>query len=383
MPKVIWRFVVKALAVRPWVNFGVVPILCAHTATLPLARSKDVADESASMITTRFVFGGRDTAAFVVATIVLCIFECACLWWIPRTTCALKWKPTLVPAIALLLQVVSAFNCIVCGACVFLVFSQGYPSSNTAGIAGSAYYRNVETYSEHAWMLMLMAACRIAYRMTVRTTAENQDVHRHDDDVDDDNDDGEKAGRVQKVAKKVGTVVLFCGAYAAFCISLAMTGAKENVVMNTWVTPEQRVSQWIMFLLLYASAAGWADARYMDGSRPLARVLRPPSLHGASQEGTGPSPWWWWEPIVRAFAIGMAMLAFRLHDGDAEVDFTEQSRAGNTLDFFSLRRWGSMRHASGTSSHAQRMLQGMVQIWMALLVGLWFSECMRLLRKVR
>lgn len=327
---------------RGWAHFGAVPLLVGHVASLPYAVSKDANPEP-------------QTAWFVIAALAAAALDAAArAAWLPgAASIPLKKSGALL----------CAANCLLASTCLFMVFCQGYPSTSerSSSLGASDFYQNVVSYAEHAYMLVLMAVCRIVAAVTRN---EEKGIMRQDN-------------KSRQGWLEPGLNGACIAMFVVSCVALLATGGDENLVMNTWVVgAEQWWMHWLLFGILLASYYLWDDTAEEGGDDD--------DGHGSDDDDALLKRWI--DPACRLLAVVVACVAFHVHMMPSSSEKVRQARF-NAIDYFSLRRLGSLRDfftVADVETWWIVLLRGFtVQLWIALVAGRWFAECMQQICEVR
>ena len=258
----------------------------------------------------------------------------------------------------------------VCSTCVFLLFCQGYPSSDRQ--SGSSNYRTRQIYAEHAYTLSLLALCRLLASALgrqpcgptgSRSRPPNPPRHRHYLDL--------FLGGASAIV-----FVLMCST-----LSLPTAGSSQTVRQSP-VALDQAWMQWLLFLLLLLTYAvpSSSSSSYCAGER----------ASGGGPIGAAAERSLQWsrvvEALLRALVLGIGCMAFQLslYQPSPLQRQQQEMHASAHIDFQPIRRWGSMLHATAATAASQEgwytwwgivsaTLRLLIQIWAALHVARWFA----------
>ena len=225
---------------------------------------------------------------------------------------------------------------------------QGSPSNQRQ--AGSASYMALQSYSEHAYLLWLLALCRLMGSSFVDVAAIKE---------------GNK-GTSTTSYNVLWWLDLILGPlsvllFLTMCLTMGWTVSSIDS-LSFIVAEQQGAMHWVLFLTL--------NVIYLLHVPP---PHPPPSSQGGSADSKVASMLW---VLGKTLVLVGGCLSFHLSLGGDVSASRQQHLLGSTFDFYILRKWSSMDVFGRASSNGYMtgvdILRTFLQLWMGLHVGRWF-----------
>lgn len=314
-----------------WTMFGAVPVLCCYVASMPQQQQPENGGDE------------RQSAYFIAAAAGAGLLWIVCQLFLGRNMQAAFAMATAPPLLA------SAH--FICSAAVFLIFCQQHPQAMLSRTkANGTTFSESESFSEHAYTLALLAACRLL-AASFRSDAGAVPSCCSSSSICSSRTLGGGAQPfLATCLPALDAVLSLCSplAFAVMCLTLTPSSSySHTLVGDSAVAYTSRWQQWVLFAILAATYLG--DRTVAAPGQVVHRCM---------------------ETTARTLVLCVGALAFHLN-------MTAASPPGNSevgrMEFRSLRAWG-------TANSLVRMLP---QIWMALLTARLVLSFIRICKGTR
>lgn len=281
------------------------------------------------------------------------------------------------------------FTHVLCCTVVFLLFCQGSPSNTRQ--AGSSNYLAMQSYSEYAYLLWLLALCRLTgSSFGMMTNVVSHPMHAN----------GKPNTTVERRSWAMQVLDTSLGIYSALLMILILCtlsvsqcppyggddrgeGRHTQCLYGTHVQQgaEQQLQQWILYLALNAVYLSAPYRKQLDKMKTKSHLA-------SSSSGKQP------EQAKRAFPlasvarvlvrtlllmVGNAIFYVSLDNWDSDLQrdsgiVSAGNASKHAFNYFALRKWGSLDMLVLLRNTVWLdMLRMCVQFWMGLHAARWFA----------